>query len=48
MTAVLLAPLAVLLAGVMEGADPLLLSLGSTVGVMAAVVQFLGLSWCRI
>nr|WP_251043041.1 DUF4386 family protein [Arthrobacter sp. ISL-69] len=43
MTAVLLAPLAVLLAGVMPGADPVLLSLGSTVGVLAAVVQFLGL-----
>ncbi|MDQ0078501.1 DUF4386 domain-containing protein [Arthrobacter oryzae] len=43
MTAVLLAPLAVLLAGVLQGADVLLLSLGSTVGVLAAVVQFLGL-----
>lgn len=43
MTAVLLAPLAVLLAGVLEGADPLPLSLGSTVGVLAALVQFLGL-----
>ncbi|WP_219816498.1 DUF4386 domain-containing protein [Arthrobacter sp. Y81] len=43
MTAVLLAPLAVLLAGVLHGADPLLLSLGSTVGVLAALVQFLGL-----
>lgn len=43
MTAVLLAPLAVLLAGVLDGADPILLSLGSTVGVLAAVVQFLGL-----
>ena len=43
MTAVLLAPLAVLLAGVLDGADPLLLSLGSTVGVLAALVQFLGL-----
>jgi hypothetical protein len=42
-TAVLLAPLAVLLAGALEGADPLLLSLGSTVGVLAALVQFLGL-----
>jgi hypothetical protein len=42
MTAVLLAPLAVLLAGVLEGADPLLLSVGSAVGVLAAVVQFLG------
>jgi hypothetical protein len=43
MTAALLAPLAVLLAGVLEGADPLLLSLGSAVGVLAALVQFLGL-----
>jgi hypothetical protein len=43
MTAVLLAPLAVLLAGVLEGADPLLLNLGSAVGVLAALVQFLGL-----
>ncbi|MDR6505112.1 DUF4386 domain-containing protein [Arthrobacter oryzae] len=43
MTAVLLAPLAVLLAGVLHSADPLLLSLGSTVGVLAALVQFLGL-----
>ncbi|MEV7135679.1 DUF4386 domain-containing protein [Arthrobacter sp. NPDC093128] len=43
MTAVLLAPLTVLLAGVLTGADPLLLSLGSTVGVLAALVQFLGL-----
>jgi len=43
MTAVLLVPLAVLLARVLEGADPPLLSLGSAVGVLAAVVQFLGL-----
>lgn len=43
MTAVLLAPLAVLLAGVLDGADPVLLSMGSAVGVLAAVVQFLGL-----
>jgi Domain of unknown function (DUF4386) len=43
MTAVLLAPLAVLLAGVLEGADPVLSSVGSAVGVLAAVVQFLGL-----
>lgn len=43
MTAVLLAPLAGLLAGALNGADPLLLSLGSAVGVLAALVQFLGL-----
>jgi hypothetical protein len=43
MTAVLLAPLAVLLSGVLAGADPLLLSVGATVGVLAALVQFLGL-----
>ena len=43
MTAVLLAPLAVLLAAVLTGADPVLLSLGSAIGVLAAVVQFLGL-----
>lgn len=43
MTAVLLAPLALLLAGALDGAHPLLLSLGSTVGVLAALVQVLGL-----
>lgn len=43
MTAVLLAPAAVLLSSALTGADPALLALGSTAGVMAAVVQFLGL-----
>jgi hypothetical protein len=43
MTAVLLAPAAVLLSGALTGADPTLLALGSTLGVLAAVVQFLGL-----
>ncbi|MFE4196767.1 DUF4386 domain-containing protein [Paenarthrobacter sp. NPDC056912] len=43
MTAVLLAPAAVLLSGALPGADPTLLALGSTAGVLAAVVQFLGL-----
>ena len=43
MTAVLLAPLAVLVAGALAGADPTLLGMGATVGVLAAVVQFLGL-----
>lgn len=43
MTAVLLAPAAVLLSGALEGADSTLLALGSAAGVLAAVVQFLGL-----
>jgi hypothetical protein len=43
MTAVLFAPLAVLVASTLEGADPVLLTIGATVGVLAAVVQFLGL-----
>src|SRR4051794_20338257 len=43
MTAVLLAPVAVLLAFVLEGADPALLALGAVAGVLAALVQFLGL-----
>lgn len=43
MTAVLLAPLAVLLAGALVGADPILLTVGTTIGVLAAAVQFLGL-----
>lgn len=43
MTAVLLAPLAVLVAGSLPGADPALLATGATVGVLAALVQFLGL-----
>jgi hypothetical protein len=43
MAAVLLAPLVVLLAHALPGADPTLLSVGTTVGVLAAAVQFLGL-----
>lgn len=43
MTAILLAPLAVLLAGSLTGADPVLLATGATIGVLAALVQFLGL-----
>jgi hypothetical protein len=43
MTAVLFAPLAVLLASTLESADPVLLTIGATVGVLAAAVQFLGL-----
>ncbi|MCU1517428.1 MAG: hypothetical protein JWQ75_2149 [Pseudarthrobacter sp.] len=43
MTAVLLAPAALLLSGALAGADPTLLALGSALGVVAAVVQFLGL-----
>jgi Domain of unknown function (DUF4386) len=43
MTAVLLAPLVVLLAHALPDADPALLSVGTTVGVLAAAVQFLGL-----
>jgi hypothetical protein len=42
-TAVLLAPLVVLLASVLGGADGTLLLVGMIVGVLAAVVQFLGL-----
>jgi hypothetical protein len=43
LTAVLLAPLAVILASALRGADPALLAVGATTGVLAAVVQFLGL-----
>lgn len=43
MTAVLLAPLAVLVAGALADADPVLLTMGTIVGVLAALVQFLGL-----
>jgi hypothetical protein len=43
MTAVLFAPLAVLLASTLLGADPVLLTIGATVGVLAAAVQFVGL-----
>jgi hypothetical protein len=43
MTAVALAPLAVLLGRSLDGASDDLRSVGATVGVLAAVVQFLGL-----
>ena len=43
MTAVLFAPLAVLLAAALEGGDPVVLAVGATVGVLAGAVQFLGL-----
>jgi hypothetical protein len=43
LTAVLLAPAVVLLARASEGADGTLLAVATTVGVLAAVVQFLGL-----
>jgi hypothetical protein len=43
LSAVLLAPLVVLLAHSLDGADPALLTVGATVGVLAAIVQFLGL-----
>ena len=43
MTAVLFAPLAVLVAFRLEGSDPVLLGVGATVGVLAAAVQVLGL-----
>jgi len=43
MTAVLFAPLAVLVAASLDGASAVLLDLGVTVGVLAAAVQFLGL-----
>lgn len=43
MTAVLFAPLAILVASALDGADPVLLAIGATVGVLAAAVQFLGL-----
>ena len=43
MTAVLLAPLAVLVSGALAGADPVLLGVGTIIGVLAALVQFLGL-----
>jgi hypothetical protein len=44
LTAVALAPLAVLLAGALPGADHLVLAVGATLGVLAALVQFLGLA----
>ena len=43
LTAVLFAPLVVLLSAAINDADATLLSLATTVGVLAAVVQFLGL-----
>jgi hypothetical protein len=43
MTAVLLAPVAVVLSGVLADADPVLLTVAATTGVLAATVQFLGL-----
>jgi hypothetical protein len=43
LTAVLMVPLVVLLSGAIGDADPTLLGLATTVGVLAALVQFLGL-----
>jgi hypothetical protein len=43
MTAALLAPVAVLLASALHGADTTLLLVGATTGVLAALVQLLGL-----
>jgi Domain of unknown function (DUF4386) len=43
LTAVLLVPLVVLLSAALGDADPALLSVATTIGVLAAVVQFLGL-----
>jgi hypothetical protein len=43
LTAVLLAPAVVLLAAAVPDADPTLLSVATTIGVLAAAVQFLGL-----
>jgi uncharacterized protein DUF4386 len=43
MTAVLLAPLVVLFSAAISDADPTLLSVTTTIGVLASVVQFLGL-----
>jgi hypothetical protein len=43
MTAVLFAPLAILVALTLSGADPALLAIGAAVGILAATVQFLGL-----
>ncbi|MET0843784.1 MAG: DUF4386 domain-containing protein [Mycetocola sp.] len=43
LTAVLLAPLAVLVALALRGANDALLATGATLGVLAATVQFLGL-----
>jgi len=43
MTTVAMVPLVVLLSGALDGADPTLLALATTTGVLAAAVQFLGL-----
>jgi hypothetical protein len=43
LSAVLLAPLAVLLSAALDGADGALLAVATTIGVLAATVQFLGL-----
>jgi|SRR5215208_6166575 len=43
MTAVAMVPLVVLLSGALDGADPTLLALATTIGVLAAAVQLLGL-----
>jgi hypothetical protein len=43
MSAVLLAPAAVLVSATFADANPTLLSMGTTMGVLAALVQFLGL-----
>ncbi len=43
LTAVALAPVAVLLAAALSGANDTLLVVGATIGVLAALVQFLGL-----
>src|SRR4051794_29548560 len=43
LSAVLLAPLVVLLSHALDGADGTLLAVSATVGVLAAAVQFLGL-----
>jgi hypothetical protein len=43
LTAVLLVPLVVLFAAALPDADPTLLSVATTLGVLAAAVQFLGL-----
>jgi len=43
LTAVLFAPLVVVLAGALEGSDRTLLAVSTAIGVLAALVQFLGL-----
>jgi hypothetical protein len=43
LTAVLFAPLVVLVSAAVDDADPTLLAMATTVGVLAAAVQFLGL-----